>query len=72
MNWNIRHKFIATPKLSEDGLLYRFRWKTIWVNDIVRDQLKLPTNILNVDDYRALIDADDIKKISTSYKWPYT
>ena len=36
--------------------------KTIWVNDIVRDQLKLPTNILNVDDYRALIDADDIKK----------
>lgn len=60
---SIRHKFIATLELSEDGLFYiDLDEKTIWVNDIVRDQLKLPTNILNVDDYRALIDADDIKK----------
>ena len=36
--------------------------KTIWMNDIVREQLKLPTNILKVDDFRALINADDIKK----------
>lgn len=60
---SIRHKFIATLELSDDGLFYvDLDEKTIWVNEIVRQHLKLPTNTLKVDDYRALIDLDDIKK----------
>lgn len=60
---SIRHKFIATLELSEDGLFYvDLDDKTIWINDIVREQLKLPSNTLKVEDYRALIDQDDIKK----------
>lgn len=60
---SIRHKFIATLELSEDGLFYiDLDEKTIWMNDTVREQLKLPSNTLKVEDYRALIDPDDIKK----------
>lgn len=60
---SIRHKFIATLELSEDGLFYiDLDEKTIWLNDTVKDQLKLPTNLLDVNEYRKQIEPNDLKK----------
>ncbi|WP_025724938.1 sensor domain-containing diguanylate cyclase [Acholeplasma granularum] len=60
---SIRHKFIATIELSEDGLFYiNLDDKDIWINDVLKNQLKLPTNTLDVNEYRTLIEPNDLKK----------
>ncbi|VEU83078.1 GGDEF domain-containing protein [Acholeplasma hippikon] len=60
---SIRHKFIATLELSDEGLFYiDLDEKTIWLNDSVTEQLKLPTNELSLADYRKLIEPQDLQK----------
>lgn len=60
---SIRHKFIATLELSDEGLFYiDLDEKTIWLNDSVAEQLKLSTNELSLTDYRKLIDPQDLQK----------
>src|SRR5690606_26936823 len=36
--------------------------KTIWMNDVITESLKLPTNLLKVNDYREFINPQDLQK----------
>ncbi len=60
---SIRHKFIATLELSEEGLFYiDLDERTIWTSDALVKMLNLPSNLLDLTDFRRLIEADDLKK----------
>jgi GGDEF domain-containing protein len=60
---SIRHKFIATLELSDEGLFYLdLDERTIWLNDTLVSKLKLPGNTLDLTDFRRLIEAEDLKK----------
>src|SRR5690606_16139594 len=60
---SIRHKFIATLELSDEGLFYiDLDEKTIWMNDVITESLKMPTNLLKVNDYRDFINPQDLQK----------
>lgn len=60
---SIRHKFIATLELSEEGLFYiDLDERTIWASDSLVEQLHLPSNLLDLTDFRRLIEAEDLKK----------
>lgn len=60
---SIRHKFIATLELSDEGLFYiDLDDKTIWLNDMLKSSLKILSNTLSLVDYRALMDQVDLKK----------
>ncbi|PKK93046.1 MAG: hypothetical protein CVV61_06660 [Tenericutes bacterium HGW-Tenericutes-6] len=60
---SIRHKFIATLEISEEGLFYiDLDERTIWASDKLVEFLDLPSNTLDLTDFRRLIDAEDLKK----------
>lgn len=60
---SIRHKFIATLELSEEGLFYiDLDERTIWASDSLVAMLNLPSNLLDLTDFRRLIEAEDLKK----------
>ncbi|PKK96893.1 MAG: hypothetical protein CVV58_04060 [Tenericutes bacterium HGW-Tenericutes-3] len=60
---SIRHKFIATLEISEEGLFYiDLDERTIWASDSLVSMLKLPGNTLDLSDFRRLIEAEDLKK----------
>lgn len=60
---SIRHKFIATLELSEEGLFYiDLDARTLWACDALVASLKLPDNLVDLTDFRRLIQADDLKK----------
>ncbi len=60
---SIRHKFIATLDLSEEGLFYiDLDERSIWASDHLVETLHLPGNLLDLTDFRRLIDAEDLKK----------
>lgn len=60
---SIRHKFIATLELSEEGLFYiDLDERTIWASDSLVSLLGLPSNLLDLTDFRRLIEPEDLKK----------
>lgn len=60
---SIRHKFIATLELSDEGLFFiDLDERSIWFNDACVKHLGLPGNTLDLTDYRRQIDAEDLKK----------
>ena len=60
---SIRHKFIATLELSEEGLFYiDLDERTIWASDSLVASLHLPGNLIDLTDFRRLIEAEDLKK----------
>lgn len=60
---SIRHKFVATLEISEEGLFYiDLDERTIWASDTLVNMLKLPSNTLDLSDFRRLIEAEDLKK----------
>ncbi|MCD4827664.1 MAG: PAS domain-containing protein [Acholeplasmataceae bacterium] len=60
---SIRHKFIATLELSEEGLFYiDLDERTIWASDSLVGMLGLPSNLLDLTDFRRLIEPEDLKK----------
>lgn len=60
---SIRHKFIATLELSEEGLFYiDLDERTIWASDSLVSMIGLPSNLLDLTDFRRLIEAEDLKK----------
>lgn len=60
---SIRHKFIATLELTDEGLFYiDLDQKEIWVNDVLLEALHLPSQTMNLSDFRELMDKDDLKK----------
>lgn len=60
---SIRHKFIATLEISEEGLFYiDLDERTIWASDTLVDMMKLPSNTMDLTDFRRLIEAEDLKK----------
>lgn len=60
---SIRHKFIATLELSEEGLFFiDLDEKSIWLNDRLTEQLKIASHSISLSDYRALIEKQDIQK----------
>lgn len=60
---SIRHKFIATLEISEEGLFYiDLDERSIWASDTLVHMLKLPSNSMDLVDFRHLIEAEDLKK----------
>jgi len=60
---SIRHKFIATLEISNEGLFYiDLDERTIWASDQLVAMMKLPGNTLDLTDFRRLIEAEDLKK----------
>ncbi len=60
---SIRHKFIATLDLSEEGLFYiDLDDRSIWASDHLVQTLHLPGNSLDLTDFRRLIEPEDLKK----------
>lgn len=60
---SIRHKFIATLQISEEGLFYiDLDERTIWASDALVRMLNLPGNTLDLTDFRRMIEAEDLKK----------
>ncbi len=60
---SIRHKFIATLEISEEGLFYiDLDERSIWASDALVSMLKLPGNTMDLTDFRRLIEAEDLKK----------
>ncbi len=60
---SIRHKFIATLELSDEGLFSMdLDEKTIWLNDTLVDQLQIASHTLSLTDYRSLIEPNDLQK----------
>lgn len=60
---SIRHKFIATLDLSEEGLFYiDLDERTLWASDSLVKTLDLPGNLIDLTDFRRLIEAEDLKK----------
>jgi GGDEF domain-containing protein len=63
---SIRHKFIATLEISEEGLFYiDLDQRTIWASDVLVEMLKLPSNTLDLTDFRRLIEPSDLQKYLT-------
>lgn len=60
---SIRHKFIATLEISEEGLFYiDLDQRTIWASDALVEMLELPKNQMDLTDFRRRIEAEDLKK----------
>jgi len=60
---SVKHKFIATLEISEEGLFYiDLDERTIWASDALVNMLKLPGNTLDLTDFRRFIEAEDLKK----------
>ncbi len=60
---SIRHKFIATLEISEEGLFYiDLDERILWASDVLVSMLKLPGNTLDLTDFRRQIEAEDLKK----------
>jgi len=60
---SIRHKFIATLEISEEGLFYiDLDERTIWASDALVHMLSLPGNTLDLTDFRRMIEPEDLKK----------
>jgi GGDEF domain-containing protein len=60
---SIRHKFIATLEISEEGLFYvDLDERTIWASDALVQMINLPGNTMDLTDFRRLIEAEDLKK----------
>jgi GGDEF domain-containing protein/Ca2+/Na+ antiporter len=60
---SIRHKFIATLEITEEGLFYiDLDERIIWASDMLVSMLDLPGNTLDLTDFRRLIEAEDLKK----------
>lgn len=60
---SIRHKFIATLEISEEGLFYiDLDERTIWASDALVSMLQLPGNTLDLTDFRRMIEPEDLKK----------
>lgn len=60
---SIRHKFIATLELSDEGLFSMdLDEKTIWLNDTLVEQLGLSSHTLSLADYRSMIEPNDLQK----------
>ncbi len=63
---SIRHKFVATLEISEEGLFtIDLDDRTIWASDALVKALGLPANLLDLTDFRRLIDPDDLKQYIT-------
>lgn len=63
---SIRHKFIATLEISEEGLFYiDLDQRTIWASDVLVEMIKLPSNTLDLTDFRRLIEPSDLQKYLT-------
>ena len=60
---SIRHKFIATLDISEEGLFYiDLDERIIWASDKLVEFLNLPGNTLDLTDFRRMIEPEDLKK----------
>ena len=60
---SIRHKFIATLEISEEGLFYiDLDERSIWASDTLVNHLHLPSNSMDLVDFRRLIEPEDLKK----------
>lgn len=60
---SIRHKFIATLEIANEGLFYiDLDERIIWASDQLVEMLALPGNTLDLTDFRRLIEAEDLKK----------
>lgn len=60
---SIRHKFIATLEISEEGLFYiDLDERIIWASDSLVQFLQLPGNTLDLTDFRRMIEPEDLKK----------
>lgn len=63
---SIRHKFIATLEISEEGLFYiDLDERIIWASDQLVSFLKLPDNTIDLLDFRRLIHPEDHQKYMT-------
>ena len=57
---SIRHKFIATLELSDEGIFFIDNDnKSIWFNDVLVEELKLGRHDLSLSEYQELIDSED-------------
>ncbi len=64
---SLRHKFIATLELSEEGLFYiDLDDKLIWLNDSIVEKLELTEHEFTLEQYRQLIEPEDAKKYFTT------
>ncbi len=60
---SIRHKFIATLEISEEGLFYiDLDERSIWASDTLVHLLDLPSNSMDLVDFRRRIEPEDLKK----------
>lgn len=60
---SIRHKFIATLDISEEGLFYiDLDERTIWASNALVEMVHLPGNTLDLTDFRRLMEPEDLKK----------
>lgn len=60
---SIRHKFIATLEISEEGLFYiDLDERSIWASDTLVRMLGLSSNSMDLVDFRRLIEPEDLKK----------
>ena len=60
---SVRHKFIATLEISEEGLFYiDLDERTLWASDSLVKMLDLPKNLMDLTDFRRRIEAEDLKK----------
>lgn len=59
---SMRLKFIATLELSEEGLFYiDLDERYIWGNDRFVEMTGIPSNTIDLDDYRKLIKEEDLQ-----------
>lgn len=60
---SIRHKFIATLDISNEGLFYiDLDEKIFWASDSLVNMLGLPKNEMDLTDFRRRIEPEDLKK----------
>lgn len=60
---SLRHKFIATLELSEEGIFYiDLDEKLVWFNDVIVEKLGFNEHEMDLDGYRKLIEPEDLKK----------
>lgn len=58
---SIREKFIATLEISKEGLFsIDLDDKSIWVSDSLRRILELESNMINLEDFRKMIEPSDL------------
>jgi GGDEF domain-containing protein/PAS domain-containing protein len=66
---SIRHKFIATLELSEEGLFHIDQEdRYIWMSPALADQLMLKTDQLSIESFEQLIHPEDVKKRQDALK----